>query len=96
MGGISEALRVYALAAASNIPVFPHVFPEIHVHLAAGLSGVLAVEMTDPKYEIESLYRLFSKWVTVADGLMTAPEDPGLGVTLNRDALEQYATQTAV
>ena len=93
MGGISEAVKVCALASTLAIPVLPHVFPEVHVHLAAALPGVLAVEMTDPKYETESLYRLFRNWVTVRDGEMAPPEEPGLGMELDTDALERYAVK---
>ncbi len=92
-GGLSEAVKVCALASTLAIPVLPHVFPEIHVHLAAAFNGVLAVEMTDPTYETESLHRLFRKWVDVDGGRMAAPEVPGIGVELDHEALERYATE---
>jgi len=91
MGGISEAVKVCALSSTLGVPVLPHVFPEIHQHLGAAFPGVLAVEMTDPGYETESLYRLFRRWVVVADGEMVAPSEPGLGVELDEDAVERYA-----
>ena len=74
MGGISEAIKVCALAATLSVPVLPHVFPQIHIHLAAAYPGILAVEMTDRAYETESLHRVFRDWVTVADGDMLAPD----------------------
>lgn len=95
MGGISEAVKVIALASTLSVPVLPHVFPEVHVHLAAAFPGVLAVEMTDRTYETESLYRLFRRWVTVDGGDMVAPTEPGLGVSLDPDALERYAVRDA-
>ncbi len=95
MGGVSEAVKVCALAATASVPVLPHVFPEIHVHLAAAFPGTLAVEMTDRAYETETLYRLFRRWVTVEDGQMLAPMEPGLGVVLDQDALERYAVRAA-
>lgn len=93
MGGISEAVKVCAMASTMGIPVFPHVFPEVHVHLAAAFPGILAVEMTDPRYETESLYRLFRGWVEVRDGDMTAPVEPGLGLRLDQAAVERFATR---
>lgn len=95
LGGISEALKVCTLASTLSIPVLPHVFPEVHVHLAAALPGILAVEMTDRAYETESLHRLFRRWVQVEDGTMVAPETPGLGVELDQGALERYAVRSA-
>lgn len=93
MGGLSEAVKVCALASTLGVPVLPHVFPEIHLHLGAAFPGIHAVEMTDPDYETESLYRLFREWVTVRDGRMLAPETPGLGFELDRDAVERYAVR---
>ena len=93
MGGISEAIKVYALASTLGVPVLPHVFPEIHQHLGAAYPGILAVEMTDPTYETESLYRLFRRWVKVEDGEMVAPTEPGLGVELDEDAVERFAVR---
>jgi len=92
-GGLSEAARVTALASTLGVPVLPHVFPEVHVHLGAAFGGVLAVEMTDPTYETESLHRLFRRWVNVRDGRMIAPESPGIGVELDPEAVERYATE---
>ncbi|MBX3031690.1 MAG: mandelate racemase/muconate lactonizing enzyme family protein [Chloroflexi bacterium] len=95
LGGVSEAVKVCALAGTLSIPVLPHVFPEVHVHLAAAFPSILAVEMTDRAYETESLHRLFRRWVHVEDGAMVAPEEPGLGVELDRHALERYAVRSA-
>jgi D-arabinonate dehydratase len=95
MGGISEAIKVCALAGTLSVPVLPHVFPEVHLHLSAAFAGMLAVEMTDRKYETETLYRLFRNWVRVEDGEMLAPDEPGLGVVIDQDALQRYAVATA-
>ena len=92
-GGLSEAARVTALASTLGVPVLPHVFPEVHVHLGAAFGGVLAVEMTDPKYETESLHRLFRRWIDVRDGRINAPNSPGIGVELDPAAVERYAVE---
>lgn len=93
MGGLSEAVKVCALASTLGVPVFPHVFPEIHVHLGAAFPGVAMVEMTDPTYQTETLYQLFREWVRVEDGQLLAPQAPGLGMSLDRDALERFAVR---
>jgi L-alanine-DL-glutamate epimerase-like enolase superfamily enzyme len=90
MGGISEAIKVCALASIHARPVLPHVFPEIHVHLGAAFPAVSAVEMTVPDYELELLFRLFRDWVTVEDGNLRAPETAGLGLTLDDAAVARY------
>ena len=93
-GGLSEAVKVCALASAAGIPVFPHVFPEVHVHLGAAFPGIAMVEMTDPTYQTETLYQLFREWVRWEDGDLVAPEAPGLGVVLDRDAMERFAVRS--
>ena len=95
-GGLSEAVKVCALASTLEVPVLPHVFPEVHVHLGAAFGTVLAVEMTDPAYETESLHRLFRRWIQIDDGQIAAPEVPGLGVELDPAAVERYATERFV
>ena len=90
MGGLSEAAKVCAMASARAVPVIPHVFPEIHVHLAAAFPVVAAVEMTVPEYEIDPLFRLFREWIAVEGGEILAPSAPGLGVILDEDAVRTF------
>jgi len=92
-GGLSEAAKICALASAAGVPVFPHVFPEVHVHLGAAFPGIAMVEMTDPTYQTETLYTLFQEWVTFDDGFLVAPETPGLGVVLDKAVVERYAVR---
>jgi D-arabinonate dehydratase len=90
MGGISEAIKVVAMASARGLPVSPHVFPEIHVHLGAAFENVRFVELTEPDREYETLFRLFSTWVHVDHGEFVAPEIPGLGVELDWDVVDRF------
>ncbi len=89
-GGISEAIKICALAAARSIPVLPHIFPEIHVHLAAALPIVMAVEVTDPVQEIDLLWNVLANPIRPVDGHVAAPTAPGIGVELDRAALARY------
>jgi D-arabinonate dehydratase len=90
-GGISEAVKICALAAAQGIPVLPHIFPEIHVHLAAGLPVVMAVEATDPRQEIDLMWQLLANPLRPDHGHITAPDRPGLGVELDHAAMTRFA-----
>lgn len=91
-GGISEALKICALAAAHGIPVLPHVFPEIHVHLAAALPAVMAVEVTDPRQEIDVYWQVLANPVVPEAGHVRAPTAPGLGVELDPAAVARFRT----
>ena len=88
IGGISEAIKVIAMTSSYGLPVSPHVFPEIHVHLGAAFAGVRAVELTDPERGYEALYRLFTSWVTIENGELVAPEAPGLGLDIDWAAVD--------
>jgi L-alanine-DL-glutamate epimerase-like enolase superfamily enzyme len=95
MGGITEAVKVIGLASMDARPVIPHVFPEVHQHLCAAFPIVRAVEITQPEYELEGLYRLFRTWVTIEAGQMVAPTSPGLGLELDEKAVATYRTRSS-
>lgn len=90
VGGISEVVKVIAMASAHGLPVSPHVFPEIHVHLGAAFENVQVVEMSDPTRGYEALYRIFSSWVQLDGGDIVAPKGPGLGVDIDWEAVAEY------
>ena len=61
-GGITEFLRIAAVAGAHGRAVSPHVFPEVDVHLAAAVPNVMGVETlerarTDPHLPASSTRR---------------------------------------
>ena len=88
-GGITDWLRIHALATLASVPVSPWNLQMIHIHLAAGLPNVKWIEyfMADnPLLEFQS--RLFKGPVLreerTADGVFLVPPDaPGLGLVLD-------------
>ncbi len=90
MGGVSEVVKIIAMTSAYGLPVVPHVFPEIHVHLGAAFETVRAVEFTDPGRGYEAFFRLFSTWVNLEKGSFVAPEAPGLGVELDWNVVNAH------
>ncbi len=88
-GGITDWLRIHALATLNSVPVSPWNLQMVHVHLAAGLPNVKWIEyfMPDnPLLEFQS--RLFTGPVlreeVTEDGVFLVPPDaPGLGLTLD-------------
>lgn len=95
-GGISEVLKICALAATASIPVLPHIFPEVHVHLGAALPIVAAVEVTNPDREIDLFWRLLEDPIRSVDGVLTAPLRPGLGASIDQAALARFAVERLV
>jgi L-alanine-DL-glutamate epimerase-like enolase superfamily enzyme len=88
-GGITDWLRIHALATLASVPVSPWNLQMVHVHLAAGLPNVKWIEyfMADnPLLEFQS--RLFRGPVlreeATAEGIVLVPPDaPGLGLELD-------------
>lgn len=92
VGGFTEAVKICALAATHQVPVSPHIFPEVHVHLGAAYPNVYAIEVTDPAREIDVAYKLLARPLAPKDGAIAAPEAPGLGVELDRKAVARFST----
>lgn len=86
VGGLTEFLKIAALADAAHRPVAPHLMMETSIHLACGLPRVTLIE--------------YMPWFTSAftappaldHGQMLAPTAPGLGLELSPDTLRRYET----
>lgn len=77
VGGITQFLRLAALADQRGLGLAPHFAMEIHLHLAAAYPREPWVEHFD------WLDPLFEERLETRDGRMLVPERPGLGVTLS-------------
>lgn len=84
VGGVTEWMRVAALADAHRLKVTPHVFHEISVHLLAAVPNGMWLEYV-PWWE-----PLFREKLVLSDGCMTPPDSPGLGLSFDWDALEAH------
>ena len=91
MGGISEFMKVAAMAQAHDLPIAPHGNQDVHVHLVAAIPNGLTVEYyrssTDPMWD-----QMFKETLLVEDGYVRPPDRPGLGIELNTEALARYRT----
>src|SRR5690606_3618008 len=83
-GGITETVRVCALAEAHGTPVALHSLPELHVHLAMGDPNVCYAE------HFPVLGPLLAQPLAPTSGLVTAPDRPGHGILWDEDAVAAY------
>lgn len=96
VGGLSEALKVCDLAAASGRAVIPHAWKTgitlaATAHLAAARSEVERFEFLHPETCESRLRReLTIDEIQITPDGVTVPRAPGLGIELNRDALEEF------
>jgi L-alanine-DL-glutamate epimerase-like enolase superfamily enzyme len=80
IGGITQFLKLAALAESKHLEIAPHFAMEIHVHLAAAYPIEPWVEHFD------WLDPLFNERLEIADGRMHVSARPGLGFTLSDQA----------
>jgi L-alanine-DL-glutamate epimerase-like enolase superfamily enzyme len=90
VGGITEWVKVHAAAATWGSRVIPHYFPYIHIHVAAALAGVEAVEFITTAGGISNFHRIVREPLRPAAGVVRAPEGPGLGLEVDWTAVERY------
>jgi L-alanine-DL-glutamate epimerase-like enolase superfamily enzyme len=84
VGGVTEWMKVAALAEASGLPVLPHVFAEISVHLVAAAPNGTWLEWV-PWWDV-----LFKDKFKIANGTAVPPDRPGLGIEFDEDAIDRY------
>lgn len=92
VGGISEWLKVAGLGLANHLELFPHWFPEVHIHLSAAFPSCLGVELITAESGIMNLHTLISRPIVQEDGHAAVPLGPGLGIDWNWDAVEEATT----
>jgi L-alanine-DL-glutamate epimerase-like enolase superfamily enzyme len=84
MGGVSEWMRVATLAEGFNVSLSPHLFPDLHVHLAAAAKNCISIE------DFPMIDALLAETVRADKGFVTPPERPGHGLLWDPAKLERY------
>lgn len=83
VGGVTEWMKVAAMAEAYNLPVVSHLFDEFSVHLVAAIpNGIWTEHM--PWWEA-----IYQDPPQPKNGWIKVPEVPGIGYELDRDAMKR-------
>jgi L-alanine-DL-glutamate epimerase-like enolase superfamily enzyme len=95
-GGLTEALKICALAETADLPVVPHSNEAHNLHLVFSRSPAVCplVEYfpnVEPDTGNELFWKLFTGNPRAEHGSLEPPEGPGLGVELVRDVLDELA-----
>src|SRR4051812_12763329 len=85
VGGITNAMAVCQLAAAAQLPVAPHVSPELSITVAAAVPNSVFVEY------IPQMEPLLTRPLTRRDGYAIPSEMAGHGIEFDREALERFS-----
>lgn len=90
LGGVTEYMKVAALAQANDLDIAPHGSQDIHVHLVAAIPNGLILEYyrdtVDPMWG-----RIYKETLVLnSDGTVSPPPVPGIGVDPDYDVLKEY------
>lgn len=92
-GGVTEFMKIAALAQAFDVEIAPHGPQEIHIHLVAALSNGLILEFyrdtVDPMWGKVYHHTLRLN----EDGTVSPPDVPGIGIDPNYAALAPYRVE---
>ncbi|MBN9073872.1 MAG: mandelate racemase/muconate lactonizing enzyme family protein [Rhizobiales bacterium] len=95
-GGITEAMRISAIASAFNLRLAPHLWagaPAFHagLHVCAASPASFIVEYSLGANPM--LHDLVEEKVDVKDGTIAIPDRPGLGITVSEPFLMAHAVK---
>jgi L-alanine-DL-glutamate epimerase-like enolase superfamily enzyme len=92
-GGITEAMRISAIASAFNLKLAPHLWAgapafAAGLHVAAASPAGFIVEYSLGANPL--LHDLVEESFPVREGMIEVPERPGLGITVREDFLARH------
>lgn len=95
VGGISESRRIAWMAEDNGVRYIPHGWNTAlglaaDLHLASACRNTDMVEYLTGSPFIDEI--VSSPWQLDAEGLLRVPDGPGLGVSLDLDAIEKYTS----
>ena len=90
LGGISEWMKVAHTAASFDVPVAPHWHADLHAHLVGAVSNALTVEYFFLDEDIYNFERILTERLVPSGGRLRIPDRPGLGLVLDRPAIERF------
>ncbi len=89
VGGVTEWMKVAAMADAFNLPVASHSYQLVHLHMACATPNLMVVECLGTR-EAEDVILYKDCAVPSGPEWSPDPDKPGLGLELDPFALEKY------
>ena len=89
-GGVTEFMKVVALAQAYDLDIAPHGAQEVHAHLVAAIANGLILEFY--RDTVDPLWgRKFHHTLRLnGDGTVSPPDVPSIGMDPNYEALSPF------
>jgi L-alanine-DL-glutamate epimerase-like enolase superfamily enzyme len=93
MGGITEAMRITAMASAFQLIVAPHLWGSALLFASGMQLAAAAPNCTILEYSLgfnPMLHELVHEAPVIRNGYMYIPDQAGLGVTVNQEFVQKY------
>jgi L-alanine-DL-glutamate epimerase-like enolase superfamily enzyme len=90
MGGVTEFMKVAALAQAHGLDICPHGDQQAHIQLLGAVPNGLMIEFYPKEYEPMHGKVYLETPELQSDGTVIVPETPGLGLTPNEAELAPF------
>src|SRR5476649_1142727 len=84
VGGVSQWMKVAAMAEAFNLPIVSHVMPEVLCHVVAACPNGLTVEY------MPWMLVLYEETPAIVNGELVLPTKPGLGLKFDEKAIARF------
>jgi L-alanine-DL-glutamate epimerase-like enolase superfamily enzyme len=93
LGGFSPTADVIGVARQYEVPVSTHAYPTMHQHLAFAYPDVSWVEAFPDELPFEPSHKLMRRptYSRIENGFLLAPQEPGLALELDDDALLRFS-----
>ena len=89
MGGITEFMKVAAMAQSHDLPLASHGTQDVHIHLMTAIPNGLILEYYSTSTDPLRAEMLVDN-LQVEDGYVRPPDKPGLGIEPNEEVLGRY------
>ncbi|MFD1942079.1 mandelate racemase/muconate lactonizing enzyme family protein [Paradevosia shaoguanensis] len=90
MGGVTEFMKVAAMAQANGLDIAPHGDQQAHLHLLAAIPNARLLEFYPPEVNAMAVDIYLHAPRVNANGTVTVPDVPGAGLDPNDKALAPY------
>jgi D-arabinonate dehydratase len=90
LGGVTEFMKVAALAQAHDLDIAPHGSQDIHVHLVAAIANGLILEYYPESVDPLRVTMYEHNLTLNDDGTVSPPNVPGIGIEPNYQVLAPY------
>ena len=88
--GVTEWRRIAAMASCYDVQMAHHEEPQVALHLLASVPNGLCVEIF-PSYQRDPMwFDLPEKLPTIQNGEMLVPSEPGFGLPLKQNVIDQW------